>query len=163
MKRLLKFLHELSAIGVMGALATHLVLVVAAADGTPAQAAAIREAIVLVTRWLLLPSLLVVLVTGLLSMAVHRPFLDARWAWFKALLGLAMFEGTLGAVQSNARRLAELSAGALEGRVDPAHMDEALRGEWTGLWTIMALSIANVALAVWRPKLKPRFLRVDGR
>ena len=46
-------------------------------------------------------SLAIALMSGLLSMVVHPPFQEMRWAWLKALLGLAMFEATLGAIENN--------------------------------------------------------------
>jgi hypothetical protein len=49
--------------------------------------------------------------------------------------------------------VAELSAGALDGRADPALMAELLRTEWIGLWTILVLSLLNVVLGVLRPRL----------
>jgi hypothetical protein len=154
MKRALKFLHTLGAAGVIGALAAHLLILVNAPGETLVEMAAVRQAIAAVTRGLLLPALAVVLVSGLLAMALHRPFHDARWVWIKALLGIAMFEGTLGAVEGTADRLARL---ALEQAAGGAPLPaELLRHEWLGLWTVLALALANIALAVWRPRLRPR-------
>ena len=48
-----------------------------------------------ISDWVLLPSLAVALVSGLVSMVVHRPFLDKGWVWIKAGLGILMFKGTL--------------------------------------------------------------------
>ena len=156
MKRFLKFVHTVGAIGVLGALAAHLVLVAVAPGDSPAAFAAVRTGIHAISRLILLPSLLLVLVSGLLAMAIHRPFMDARWAWAKAFTGIAMFEGTLNAVQSNATRGAQLAARALEGNGDPQALAALLHHEWMGLWTIGAIAMANVALGVWRPRLRPK-------
>jgi hypothetical protein len=118
--------------------------------------AAIRRGIHVLAEWVILPSLLLALVSGLLSIAVHRPFMNLGWPWLKALLGLAMFEGTLLAVQSNARRGAELATKALAGDGDPVLLTELLHHERNGVWTIVALSVVNILLGVWRPRLSWR-------
>jgi hypothetical protein len=156
MKRFLKLMHEIGGIGMTGALAAHLILVVTAPDTSLAEYAAVRQSILAVSRYLLLPSLLIVLVSGLLAMAVHYPFCQARWVWAKALTGIGLLEGTLVTVQGTSRRAAELSAAAVDGQADPALMAELLRTEWIGLWTILALSLLNVVLGVLRPRLGRR-------
>jgi hypothetical protein len=154
MKRLLKFLHELGGIGVMGALAAHFVLVLQTNGLSPPDTVALRRGIEAVSQWVLMPSLVIVLVSGLLAMAFHPPFHSAAWAWIKALLGVAMLEGSLGAVQGTARRAAELAGRAVAGDPDPVGLADTLRHERGGLWVIMTLSVVNVALAIWRPRLK---------
>lgn len=156
MRLLLKFLHEISGIGVIGSLAAYLVLVATANPDSVNEYAAVRHGIAMLCKWVLLPSLALVLISGLLAIAVTRPFMEARWVWVKALLGISMFEGTLGAVAANAQRGAELAAKAAAGQGNPQLMAELMRGEWIGVWTILAISVANVVLAVWRPRFKRR-------
>lgn len=154
MKRLLKIMHTLGAIGLMGALAAYMVMLVAAPQNTLAELAAVRQGLAVVSEWLIMPSLLLVLVTGLLSMGVHPPFHNATWVWAKALFGIGLFEGTLGAVDATAQRAARLSAEALSGEDGAAVLESLRDSEWVGLWTIMGLSLASVVLGVWRPRVR---------
>lgn len=151
LKRAVKILHTLGAVGLMGAIAANIVLAVNAPTGL-AELAAMRQGMLMVCKWLLLPSLALVLLSGLIAMIVHKPYLHQGWVLMKAALGLGMFEGTLATVQSQATRAASMSAKLAEGTGDPAVMEKILSSEWGGMWTIMVLSVANVMIAIWRPK-----------
>jgi hypothetical protein len=154
MQRVLKALHELAAIGVLGSLACCLVLAATAPTHSLIGFAAVRAGIAAITHWILVPSLALVLVSGLLAIALNKAYHDAAWAWVKALLGIGMFEGSLLTVGASARRAAELSAMAASGQGDAAQLAQLIRTEWGGLWVLVALSVANVLLAVWRPRLR---------
>jgi hypothetical protein len=155
MKRMLKFLHNLGGMGVMGALAANLILLsITPEPSSLEEYALMRKSIGMIAELLLLPSLAVVLLSGLLSMAVHPPFHNAGWAWMKLALGVVMFEGTLLSVQGPAERAAIESQRALAGEVDPATIAVLVQGEWGSLWVILGVAAANVALAVWRPRFK---------
>ena len=156
MGRFLKALHQIGGIGLAGSLAACIVLVATAPTDSLAGYAAVRQGIAAISQWILVPSLAIVLVSGLLAIAANRAYHDAGWAWIKALLGIVMFEGTLITISASARRAAELSALAAAGGGDPAQLAEVLRTEWGSLWLILALSIANVLLAVWRPRILRR-------
>jgi hypothetical protein len=153
--RLIKLLHELGAIGVVGGLAACLVLVATAPTDPVVAYAATRQNIANLVRWLLVPSLALVIVSGLLSIAINETYKNAGWAWIKALLGISMFEGTLLTVAASARKAAELSEKAVSGAGEPALLEQVLRTEWGGLWVLLAVAVANIVLAIWRP----RFLR----
>lgn len=155
MKRLLKFLHTLGAIGLTGALAAYIILLGTAPEPSSlAEYATVRQSIAAIGKWLLLPSLLIVLTSGLLAIAAHTPYLNARWTWLKAVLGLSMFEGTLVGIQGPAEHAATITDKALAGAIDPARVPELLHDEWRTLWFILALALANVAIAIWRPRLR---------
>lgn len=171
LRKLVKAFHEIGACGYLGALAVCIVLAATASDATLADYGAVRRGIALITQWILVPSLLLVVVSGLLAIAVHRPFIDARWAWMKALLGIVVFEGTLVNIDGTAQQLASIAAAAVEtaaaaavdtgtasGTDTPSNeravVAALLRTEWLGSWTMVALSLVNVLLAVWRPRLQ---------
>ncbi len=151
--KLLKTLHEIGAVGVGGSLAACIVLVATAPTRSLIGYAAVRQGIAAVTQWLLVPSLALVLVSGLLALAITQAYHSAGWAWAKALLGIGMFEGTLLTIDASARKAAALSALAATGGGDPALLAEVIRTERGGLWFLLALSLANIVLAVWRPRL----------
>lgn len=115
--------------------------------------AAMRGAMGAVATWVFLPSLAVTLMSGLIAMAINRAYLNAGWAWLKLATGVLMFEGGLVYVQGPMKREAEQSARALAGLLDPAALAASLPGERGTLWVLLAISAANVALGIWRPRL----------
>ena len=156
LRKTMKFLHTVASAGMIGGLLAYGVLLVYAPQDTLARYADMRQSIMHVSNYVLLPSLAIALVTGLLSMAVHPPFQEKRWAWMKALLGIGMFEATLGIIGSKADYAAKISAKIASGEAEAALLKSALATEWSSLFAIMALSIANVVLGVWRPALARR-------
>jgi hypothetical protein len=151
--KLLKTLHEIGAIGTLGSFASAIVLLSTAPTKSPVAYAAVLQGIASIAKWLLVPSLAIVLISGLLAIAANAAYKNAAWAWAKALLGIGTFEGTLLTVASSARHAADLSALAASGNGDPAQFAQILHTEWGGLSIMAILSLVNIVLAVWRPRL----------
>lgn len=157
MRKFLKFLHTIGGIGLTGALFVQLLMLgnMPPVEQLPEYATA-RGQMGLVAQWLLFPSLAMVLVSGLLSMAWTDAFHGAGWVWMKLALGVTVFEGTLVAIQGPARREAERAAQALIGEFDPTLLGETASSEYKATLVIFAVAIINVVLAVWRPKFERR-------
>lgn len=155
-RRILKVLHLLSAAGVTGALAIHMVLLATTSPESLAEYAAVRRQIELISSKVLVPSLMVALASGFFAITAYRPFTDAGWVWAKALLGLPMFEGTLMTIASTAKRAADASAQAAAGTADPELVTQLVAREWNALWMILALSVAQTVIGVWRPRARRR-------
>jgi hypothetical protein len=155
MRRLLKFLHTIGAIGMMGAMACLLVMLALAPP--PAQAAeyaALFGAMGKIAGWVLFPSLGLTLVSGLLSMAANRAYQNAGWALVKLATGVLVFEagfaGVVGPLQEEAERSAQVLA-------DGTALVVETSGAVTGtIWVLMAIAAVNVALGVWRPRMRRR-------
>ena len=162
-RRVIKILHEIGSSGMLGALLAHGALRGAATVSDPSAYAAVRHGIDLVARFVLVPSLAVVLMTGLVAIAIHPPFHDTGWVWIKALLGVSVFEATLGGIVSPAHRAAELSASLAIGEGDVAAIRAELAHEWVRLGILVFLIFVNVVLSVWRPKLTRRAPRAAPR
>lgn len=99
MRRLMKFMHTMGAIGFIGAMACLLVLL----SFTPAPAslseyAVMRQAMAGVATWIFLPSIGLTLIAGLLAMAVNRAYQSAGWAWAKLVSGVLVFEWGFAAI-----------------------------------------------------------------
>ena len=153
----MKFCHTLGAVGLAGGLLAYMIVLGTGPDMTSLpEYASYRHSLAMVSRWLLLPSLIVVLLSGLLSMAVHFPFQNAWWVWIKAFSGILIFEATLANIDGPARRAAEASARAAAGEIDVATLATLVRDGWGAWWVLLALAAANVALAIWRPAFGTR-------
>ena len=147
-RRSLKALHEIAAIGVGGGLAACLIIGLTANNASPTEIVASRQAMAAVARYLLVPSLAAVLVTGMLALIATRAFMDAGWAWLKAVLGLSVFEATLVTVGASTQQAALAVAGT-----NASLLASLWHSERNTLWMLLGLSVANVVLAVWRPRL----------
>lgn len=156
MRKLLKLLHTLGACGLIGGLAGFMVLLAVAPQDTPQAVADARRALAALSSFVLIPSLAVTLISGVFSLSIHRPFHDMGWVWAKALLGLAMFEGTLVIIGGRSRKAAEIAQDVADGAAPAAALETALRNEWAGVIAILALAVANVVLGVWRPRFQRR-------
>jgi len=147
----MKFLHSLGACGMIGALAGWVILLMFAPQDTPQAYANLRHSISMIANYLLFPSMAFTLVSGVMAIAVHHPFHDLKWVWIKAASGIVVFEGTLSLIGAKADRATALAQKMLEGETSMATIEKALASEWSHLWVILVLSIANVLIGVWRP------------
>ncbi len=163
-KKWLKFLHTMGSVGFCGA-ATVLLLAATSlpdpADTTAFQAA--REFIHYTARYILLPSMLLVIVSGLLSIAVHRPFHNAGWVWAKAVTVIWILEGTLGGIIGPAERAYNTAAILPYTERSLALFTEANRHETSVLWFMLVLSVLSIGLGIWRPNFKKLFATLRGR
>lgn len=153
MRKTVKILHTVSGSGLIGGLGAYMLLLVFAPQGTPEEYADLRTIIVVLSTYLLLPSLALALITGLLSMVVHYPFREQGWAWVKAVTGILLFEGVLAIIGAKATYAAEVSRKIAEGTAAPNALHSLIQLEWGTLWVVMAITLVNVALGVWRPRL----------
>ncbi|MDX2266398.1 MAG: hypothetical protein NW215_15665 [Hyphomicrobiales bacterium] len=157
MKRFLKFAHTLGAVGLMGAAACLLVLLRFLPDPSAlAEYAQMRAGMAAVSKWVFMPSLTLTLLAGLLSMAATKGFQDAGWVLIKLATGVLVFEMGLVGVDGPMGKEAALAAEALKGNAGAGKLGASLGSEATTLWLLMGVSVANVALGVWRPRLLRR-------
>ena len=108
MRHTLKFLHTMGSIGITGGLAAYMLVLVMLPQGAALETQLVmRDGLALLSKWLILPSMLVVLLSGLLAIAANTAFLEAPWVWIKGLAGILVFETTLLTIDGPAQRNAK--------------------------------------------------------
>jgi len=157
-RKLLKCIHLLAAAGFTGGFGVAWIAALGEPASAPA-AAAVHELLAATMRWLVLPSLAALALTGLLAIAVHRPFIDAGRVWAKALVGMTaagvVLISTLGAVdEAAAAAVAAVAAGPTD--LPPGTLEPLLRIERVTFAINLALAALATALGVWRPRLALR-------
>jgi len=157
MRRTLKFLHTMGSIGITGGLAAYMLVLVMLPQGAALETQlVIRDGLALLSKWLILPSMLVVLLSGLLAIAANTAFLEAPWVWIKGLAGILVFESTLLAIDGPAQRNAKFVHEAVVGNIKTQALPGMLSDEWGAWWILLGLFTANVVLAIWRPRFGHR-------
>jgi uncharacterized membrane protein len=153
-RHLLKFLHTMGAIGLMGAIASLLVLLRGEMGaGTPKEYAALCGAMADIANLVLYPSMVATLIAGLLAIAFNRAFHNAGWAWIKLATGISVFEGSLVAIIGPIQQEAARSAAALSAPLDVVAITSYVGSLQASLWVMLAVTTANVVLGIWRPRL----------
>ena len=153
MRRLLKFLHTLSAAGMTGAVAAVAIVLLATPPliGT-AGYVPVLVAMARIAAWIIAPSMVLTVITGLLAIVPTPAFQEAGWVWAKAATGILILEGglqVLGPIQAEAKR----GARALAVAPDRASVSRLMTAEANTLWLLVAVCAANIALGVWRPRM----------
>jgi len=150
MRHLVKFLHTMGAIGLMGAMVSLIVLFSFLPEpAVVAESARMRAGMGGNAEWVFLPSMALTLIGGLLAFAVNRAYQDAGWA---LATGIIIFEWGFVAVVGPMQNEALLAARALAGEFDPAGLGKTLSAERNSLWVMFDVASANVVLGVWRPR-----------
>ena len=157
-RKLVKILHTLAAFAYAGGIAAYLFVLMAAPEVTDvSQHLALRTSLAFVAKWLIIPGMVVVLVSGLVAMMLHYPFMEQGWVWLKAVSGVLVFEASLASIEAPARRAKEAAERAVAGEFDLAELSGLIQDEWMALWILLGLAVANTVLGVWRPRLtRPR-------
>ncbi len=152
-----KAIHDIASIAFGGGLVACLVINLTASRASSVEFATARHLFSAISQYVLIPSMAVIVVSGLIAMMATRGYQDAGWAWVKAVLGISVFVATVRVVGggNSQSELAAAATGATgaTGATDPAVIDALLRGERNMLWVLIVLCVVNVVLAVWRPKL----------
>ncbi|KQW68539.1 MULTISPECIES: hypothetical protein [unclassified Methylibium] len=157
MRTLLRLLHLLGGVGFAGALAAQLAIASVAAD-TPPRLLAARDIALSVSSNVVLPALGLMVLSGLLLLALRPALIEQRWLIGKLLIGIAVCGIALAQVHGAARQARTLAVQALTSPTDAtaAALATVLRSERLGAWSALALAVAAVSLALWRPRLGRR-------
>ncbi len=152
-RRILKLLHTLGSFGVAGGIAAFMLLLNSGPEaGATPEYLALREGLYAISRYLVLPGMALVFLSGILAMAVHFPFQNALWVWLKLAGGFLIFESMLATVDAPARRAVEATQKALDGNLSEAELIASVNNPWGAWWVLLALAAVNVVLAIWKPR-----------
>lgn len=156
-RKIIKILHTLSAIGYTGGILAYLAVLLSAPEVPDlGEHLLMRRNIVLIVTWAILPSTLIVLISGLASMMAHSPFMNAPWVWLKLLAGVLVFEASLASIAGPAKASLRAVERAVAGDIDINTMNGLLQDKWTAMYVLLGISVANVVLGVWRPRFGQR-------
>ncbi len=156
-RRIVKIAHTLGSFGMAGGLAAFMLFVATGPDIAATEAyAAYRQSLNTISNWLILPSMVVTLFSGLIAMAIHFPYHNAGWVWLKLLLGLLVFESTLASVDGPAQQAAAAAQAAVAGEMSVAELSARISDKWVAWWILLTISALNVVLAILRPRFKRR-------
>ena len=152
-KNLLKLLHYASLAGLGGGIVVILVLLDTIDATSPAAVAGMHATIALLCGGLVVPSLVIVLLTGMLLVVARPQLISARWVWAKAFFGVIVAATLLAGFQPLVLALASMSATGAIGDAPPGPLASLVETERLAAYLTLVNIAAAMVIAVWRPRL----------
>ncbi|HET9024735.1 MAG TPA: hypothetical protein VFN64_09190 [Burkholderiaceae bacterium] len=152
-KNLLKLLHFASLVGLAGGIVVILVLLDTIDATSPSAVAGMHAAIALICSGLVVPSLVLVLLTGTLLVVARPQLVNARWVWAKVFFGVIVAATILAGFQPLVNALASMSATGALGGAPPGPLASTVETERLAAYLALANVVAAMVIAVWRPRL----------
>ncbi|MGZ8254971.1 MAG: hypothetical protein ACXWVT_08980 [Burkholderiaceae bacterium] len=152
-KNLIKLLHFASLVGLAGGILVSLVLADTIDATSPSASASMHAAIALICGAVIVPSMIVILLTGMLLVVARPHLISARWVWAKAVLGVVTGAVTLLALQPAVNAAASMSATGALGDAAPGPLASAIASEHAAAWWTLGLVLVAMLVAVWRPRI----------
>ncbi len=152
MQRTWKFLHVAGVATLMGSLVAVIALGAFAAGGAT-DLATVRASIAWILWRASVPAVLLVWVTGMLSMMTRPAYLEARWVWAKLLAGSVAAATVLVIAAPAADLAADLAQRVAAGQPVADALGAATAREALWTWITALAGLCAMALGVWRPRL----------
>lgn len=160
-KNLVKLLHFAGLVGLAGGIVVALVLADTIDVTSPSGTATVHAAISLVGNAVIVPSMVLVLLTGMLLVVARPQLISARWVWLKAVLGVVTGAVVLLALQPAFRAAEAMAATGALGDRALGPLAAVVRAEHTAAWATLALIVVAMAVAIWRPRFGRAVTRGD--
>jgi len=151
-KNLIKLLHYASLVGLAGGIVVSLVLADTIDATSPSATAGMHAAIALLCGALIVPSMILMLLTGMLLVVARPHLIGARWVWVKATLGVVTGAVILLALQPAVKAAAAMSATGALGEAAPSQLASVVASEHAAAWWTLGLVLFAMVIAVWRPR-----------
>jgi hypothetical protein len=151
-KNVIKLLHYASLVGLAGGILVSLVLADTIDATSPSATATMHAAIALICGALIVPSMIVMLLTGMLLVVARPHLIGARWVWAKAAIGVVTGAVILLALQPAVKAAASMAATGALGDAPPGPLAAVVASEHAAAWWILGLVVIAMVLAVWRPR-----------
>ena len=152
-KNLIKLLHFASLAGLAGGIDVSLVLADTIEATSPSATAGMHAAIALICGAVIVPSMIVLLLTGMLLVVARPHLINARWVWAKALLGLATAVVVLLALQPAVIAAAAMAATGALGDAALGPLAPVVESENAAAWWTLGMVLIALVVAIWRPRL----------
>lgn len=149
-----KLLHFASLAGLAGGIVVSLILASAIDATSPSGAASMRAAIMLVYGALVVPSLVLLTLSGMLLVVARPQLISARWVWLKAALATFVGGMILFALQPLVRNVAAATATGALGDAAIGPLGNLVETEFVLAGITLAGVLAAMIVAVWRPRSK---------